>query len=201
MKALKNYVYASYANISSLKYQNLKNKYFNLMPKYRQIQVNKFIKEEDKIRNIAVFALLLHLAELIGYKNKLDIKKDENQKPYILNNPFYFSLSHSGDYVFAAISDKPIGIDVQKRIKTKENLDKYVRFPNEKDDFYTLWCVKEAYTKLLGKGLEIPFQTIKFKDIKKEYLIKLFKIKNHQFAIACDKKTSSIKIQSRKLSY
>lgn len=93
-------------------------------------------------------------------------------KPYIWHVPWHYNLSHSGDYAALAISGAPVGIDIQQKRAYKDSLVK--RFFSEAEAaayeslfstdaqeyntvretfFYTLWCRKEAYGKLLGTGL------------------------------------------------
>lgn len=80
-------------------------------------------------------------------------------KPYICHVPWHYNLSHSGDYVALAVSDAPVGIDIQQMKPYSEALVK--RFFSEGEQqsvmgmtlFYTLWCRKEAYGKLKGTGL------------------------------------------------
>lgn len=100
-------------------------------------------------------------------------------KPYICQVSWHYNLSHSGDYVALAISDVPVGIDIQqmrpyrdslvKRFFAEEeaaayenllpeNISGRKRAEGQQGDsraafFYTLWCRKEAYGKLLGTGL------------------------------------------------
>lgn len=80
-------------------------------------------------------------------------------KPYIRHVPWHYNLSHSGDYAALAISDAPVGIDIQQMKPYRKTLVK--RFFSEEEQqsvmgmtlFYTLWCRKEAYGKLKGTGL------------------------------------------------
>lgn len=89
-------------------------------------------------------------------------------KPYFRDLPFYFNLSHSGDYVLCAISSEEIGADIQQHCgKEVEKLAG--RFFSEREAaaleqvgaerekrkklFYRLWTRKEAYGKLTGKGI------------------------------------------------
>jgi len=39
--------------------------------------------------------------------------KGENGKPYCLNYPYHFNVSHSKKYTVVAVSDKPIGVDIE----------------------------------------------------------------------------------------
>ena len=42
-----------------------------------------------------------------------EIKRNENGKPYVSGNPVYFSISHSAGRAMIALSDKPVGIDLE----------------------------------------------------------------------------------------
>lgn len=87
-------------------------------------------------------------------------------KPYIKNLPWYFSMSHSGEYVFCAVSDEEIGADIQM-CKPLKNHHLEKRYFTEREQqllewkteeerqkiFYRLWTKKEAYGKLTGDGI------------------------------------------------
>lgn len=92
----------------------------------------------------------------------------KNGKPYFRDLPFYFSLSHSGDYVFCALSTEEIGADIQqhrKRPGRDQRRHLADRFFSEEEKraleasgesaalFYRLWARKEALGKLTGKGV------------------------------------------------
>lgn len=87
-------------------------------------------------------------------------------KPYFKNLPWFFSLSHSGEYVFCAVSEKEIGADIQmcKPLKNHHLEKRYFtereqQLLEEKSEkerqnlFYRLWTKKEAYGKLTGDGI------------------------------------------------
>lgn len=86
-------------------------------------------------------------------------------KPYFRDNPFYFNLSHSGDYVFCVLSCAEVGADIQKHQNyNNEHLARRFFSPQEivalqncregQDAlFYRLWTRKEAYGKLTGEGI------------------------------------------------
>lgn len=98
--------------------------------------------------------------------SEIDIIKSEKGKPYLKNiSNLFFNISHSGNWVVVAISDKEIGIDVEKikRINIRIAERFFSNSENEflkglkgaeKDKcFFDLWTLKESYLKLLGKGL------------------------------------------------
>ena len=79
----------------------------------------------------------------------------------------YFSISHSGNYVCVAVSDAPIGVDIQKyngekaldvakKFFTEEEKRRLAESDNKIDCFYLTWCKKEA----LWKSLDVQPPTI-----------------------------------------
>lgn len=100
----------------------------------------------------------------------LTIVKDPKGKPFFASYPACLSISHSGPYEVIAISDMPIGIDLQEhRAMDFEKLAKRFFHPEEIDfirrgkgtdeasRFYTVWCAKEAYVKYTGTGIDGNF--------------------------------------------
>lgn len=88
----------------------------------------------------------------------------EHRKPYLPDFPdVHFNISHSGKYVVCAVSDKPVGIDIQKI--GEYNSDVAKRVCNEKElkqieissdsasEFTKLWTQKEAVLKMYGTGI------------------------------------------------
>lgn len=79
---------------------------------------------------------------------------------------FYFSLSHSGDYVLCSVADREIGADIQqtgsrvketmlRRVMTEKEIKAYncLKDEDKKKAFYRCWTIKESYCKLTGRGL------------------------------------------------
>lgn len=88
----------------------------------------------------------------------------ENGKPYFKNYPYYFSLSHSGDYVVCALSGREVGADLQihraadlerlaVRYFSPAEIDAFRQAGDREAFFFRLWARKEAYGKLTGKGI------------------------------------------------
>lgn len=76
----------------------------------------------------------------------------------------YSNVSHSGEYVAVAVSNTPVGVDVEKKNRSvSERLKERVLNEAEKewintqerpeDAFIQLWTLKEAYGKALRKGI------------------------------------------------
>lgn len=109
---------------------------------------------------------LAQLLESIFAPQSLTVAYGDKGKPYIPHVPWHYNLSHSGDYAALAISDTPVGMDIQqmrpyrdalvKRFFSEDEAAAYESLVSrdiQKTLFYTLWCRKEAYGKLKGTGL------------------------------------------------
>ena len=90
----------------------------------------------------------------------LDIAANENGKPYLTAVPaVHFSLSHSAAWAVCAVSDHPVGVDIQQCRSFKPNIADRFFHPDEvqylsslspaerENAFYTLWALKESYVK------------------------------------------------------
>ena len=98
----------------------------------------------------------------------------ENGKPYVENKGVQFNISHSHGMVACAVSDAPIGIDIEK-IEAKEisiiiGIAKHWFCENEQnyifdrefssESFLYVWTRKEELAKLSG----LPFATVSVRD-------------------------------------
>lgn len=130
---------------------------YNRLPSEQRKKI-KALKPDDIKRTLAGRLLLFNMADSCYGKNDVTVHYGENGKP--LTDFCFFSISHSGDYAVCAVSDKPIGADIQKTggfkrreryILFTENESRYVNeSENPTDAFYTLWTMKEAYVKANG---------------------------------------------------
>ncbi len=90
---------------------------------------------------------------------------NEHGKPYLTNAPYFFSLAHSGTLTAVAVSEKEVGLDVEKR--TEKNYPAVVSRLTEREkteDFFTVWTAKEAYVKLRGFSLASELKELCFYD-------------------------------------
>ncbi len=82
----------------------------------------------------------------------------EKGKPGFADIPLFFSLSHSGDVCAAALSDLPVGVDIERCARpVRPGLAERSMTAAEKEafdgDFIRLWCRKEALAKMTGEGI------------------------------------------------
>ncbi|MEG0795873.1 MAG: 4'-phosphopantetheinyl transferase superfamily protein [Odoribacter sp.] len=98
------------------------------------------------------------------------IVKGEHGKPYVEGEAqsVFFNLSHSGDYIVCALSDREIGVDIERKGKARLAVARRFFHPEEiqqleglsgkeQDDlFFGYWSVKESFLKYTGSGLSTP---------------------------------------------
>ena len=121
----------------------------------------------DRQRDLSLCAELLlidALNDLSPVALPLDIYTERGGKPRLREGPC-FSLSHSGELAFCALSDAELGADVQKlperepeprlleRCLSESERQMYLKSGNRLALFTILWSLKESYAKMDGAGL------------------------------------------------
>ena len=101
-----------------------------------------------------VVALLEHAVfQLFGIKLP-EIKKTVTGKPYFPERPdIFFSLSHTTTHLLAAVSDSPVGADIETIRPVRAGVSERVCAPPElrQFDFFELWVLKESFIKVTGE--------------------------------------------------
>ncbi len=153
---------------------------FNSLPKSQKEKISRYKQEKRKQVSIIGAILLKELLKnrQIKYEN-IEIYQNEYGKPYLKNHALYYNISHSFDYVITIISEKEIGIDIEKIRKTPKNTPRYFATPKEQEYIFSskekieerifqIYTLKEAYFKMQGTNLnhllDVEFQ-IKGKEI------------------------------------
>lgn len=102
------------------------------------------------------YSLLAYaIVEYWGCETLPEIVVDVNGKPYFHDHPdWHFSLSHTGTHVLAAISDQPIGADIesQRDLTGRLILNTMDEHESKHFGFLDLWVLRESLYKLQGKG-------------------------------------------------
>ncbi len=135
----------------------------------RRNKIENMVKEENKRLSLAAGLLLRHAFFSVNQLSLYnEIKTTDKGKPFLPNQEFFFSLSHSGRLAICGFSKQPIGCDIErireklpgvKNIFSKEEEETFL-FLNDtekKQFFFQLWTAKESVTKWMGKGIGYPF--------------------------------------------
>lgn len=87
-------------------------------------------------------------------------------KPYFTRGNLHFSITHTPNHVFCALSEKPVGIDAEELTRVvKPALAEKLLSPSEKARYdraadkpralLTFWVLKEAWGKCTGHGMQL----------------------------------------------
>lgn len=154
-----------------------------ISPERRKV-IEKYVFEKNKIQSMIAELLLRYILRTQYGMNREEIEFEYSEygKPFLKGRykQICFNLSHSGDFVVCSVGTSNMGIDVERLKKDKISFARRVLSEEEKqvwerkgiDEqirmFYRLWTLKESYSKYVGKGLTIPFETLSFKQEGKE---------------------------------
>lgn len=98
------------------------------------------------------------------------------EKPFLANLPgVHFNISHSGDYAVCAVSDAPVGCDIEIIKPFRENVAKRCFSPEENAAldaltdtaakealFFRFWTLKESFLKAVGCGITGKLSSVSF---------------------------------------
>lgn len=149
----------------------------NALDPQKRARVEKIRQRKAKMRTVFADDLVRTLlSEALGCeKSKVSFAYGEFGKPLLKDGSYYFNISHCEDIVVAAVSDRPIGIDVERIREISPFIAKKYFSPNEqiylfghtprdfdyervlspeaRMRFFELWTAKEAYLKCRGTGM------------------------------------------------
>ncbi len=149
------------------------------LPEWRRKQVLAYKNDMGRRQSLLAYRLLCQgLREEYGIMEQPTFVYNEHGKPSLALPPtggdgegLYFSLSHCKEGVCCAISDRPVGIDIESA--SRKISDCVIRYSmnegeqaliRESDDpqrtFLRLWTQKEAVLKRLGTGIRDDMRDI-----------------------------------------
>jgi 4'-phosphopantetheinyl transferase len=144
-------------------------------------------KENAYLSLFAEFLVRYVLIQNYQINNKdIQLKYNEDGKPELAGiKNLHFNISHSGQWIVAAIDSSPVGIDIEhvaqidislfKNLFSSEEYCSLIEktIPAQVPFFYELWTLKESYIKQTGAGLSLPLDyfTMQVSDNKQVALI------------------------------
>ena len=155
---------------SSDNFNTLKTYFYKYLTKEEIENLQRYKEERDKIIHVISYSIpKITLAKKLNISPiEIEIVRKENERPYYKDYTNYFySISHSGSFLGFVLSKNNVGLDIEQREKRSLNALKYVASEEEInecqnfDDKYELWTFKEAYSKLIGKGISKDLINIK----------------------------------------
>lgn len=140
------------------------------LPAERCDKIHKQKQVQKRRQSVAAGLLLKRVLSIYGISED-GIRLGEHGKPEI--EGIHFNLSHSGDFVVCAVSERyPVGCDIEAVKKMDERVaerffgsteNEYLNSISEEkrdEEFIRLWTLKESYLKMTGEGLSVPLNDI-----------------------------------------
>jgi len=127
----------------------------NLVSERRRIKALRLPTRRARANSLAAELLARRALAEFGLSPEL-LCFDTKGRPCVRENAAYISLSHSGEYVACAISDRAVGVDVQKIKPVSSRVIRRVCSAQEtaaldREDpdraFTCVWALKEAWRK------------------------------------------------------
>lgn len=134
------------------------------LPEYRLRKARRYRRREDMVNCVVSYFLLGHILKK-HFGEELPSTPEFNQygKPLFGKLGIEASISHCSGGVCCAVSDKPVGADIEKVITDYQGIMGSVLSDNERlllqisdhpeRSFTEFWTMKEAYLKMKGTGL------------------------------------------------
>ena len=130
----------------------------------RKAHIDRLKQPEDRKRSLLATEIVRQLVP------KATLETDTEGRPYLRDSACYVSISHSAEAVACAVSERPVGIDVEKIKPVKTALVDYVCLPQEREyvaareasvvtdretllRFFEVWTGKEACFKKTGGAM------------------------------------------------
>ncbi|MGB5324450.1 MAG: 4'-phosphopantetheinyl transferase superfamily protein [Pseudomonadales bacterium] len=171
---------------------DLRQRYWQLLDNTERARNQRFRFRADRDRHLLGRALLrVSLAEWLGLEpHALPLAVDEYGKPFLdaacmrgagnageQIDALHFNLSHSGDWVVAALAPWPVGVDVEHTERKNDvlsvarhyffgaELAELHSFPEQeqRERFFDYWTLKEAYMKARGEGIALGLENFGFR--------------------------------------
>ena len=197
----------AYCNVEDL---DLKKGYESVSDE-RKEKIDFYRFDKDKKLSCGVYLLLQKLLKEENILNPI-FKTEKYEKPYISNyEDIHFNLSHSGNTVCCAISDKEIGCDVEfidheinldiaKNYFFNSEYENIMKSDNLSDEFFKYWVLKESYMKYTGLGFNLELNSfeilineeIKLKNDKENIKFSLFDIGDYKIGCASQYKADNV---------
>ena len=155
------------ASTEPLSDETVFNRLYAMATEVRKKKIDRYRFLRDRMQSLAAEGLLLFARKEAGLPaSAFAYAYGKNGKPYFADAPeLCFNLSHSGNFVMLAVSDAPIGCDIERIRTADDRVARHIMTPeefaafcaceeSERDAHFTgLWTAKESYLKACGEGI------------------------------------------------
>lgn len=176
-------IYVCFADVSDIdiKSENIRS----VLSKKRICRIDEIKKETAKRLSAGAELMLVNaVRKKLPYAAvPVEYETGEYGKPYFIGiDNAYFSLSHSGNVAICALTDAPVGVDVQSERRPNMALAKrffseieYKAVDSEPEIMFNrIWTRKEAAAKADGRGIAIGLRSLDVIDSKVKHSGRLY---------------------------
>lgn len=163
----------AYCKTTDFSKTQLQQLYLRLSPS-RKARIDRLRREEDKLRSLAAELLVYRLLENHYGITSAKLHCKDNGQPYLPDCGLHVSISHCGEALACAVSETPVGIDIERIRPIDLRICRHTCVPEElayllgdqqteelgdcSDPdtlrrFFEIWTAKEAYYKKCGTGI------------------------------------------------
>jgi len=157
-------------DIWKIKVRDISSVSENILSNNERIKASRFLHTKDRVnftcRRSALRILLSRYIDIPP--SEIEFISGENKKPELSSelSKIRFNVSHSGELALIAISDSPIGVDIEriepgfkyadilKHSFSELEISGIEQAADSREVFFRLWTRKEALTKASSKGLD-----------------------------------------------
>lgn len=152
-------------NTDCLQAKDLFDACYAMLPSFRKEKVDRLENVEKKALSMGAFLLLTEALKKRDIPpEKIAFTYNANGKPSLTLFPnVHFNFSHSGSRVLCAVSDLPVGCDVERirpaspsladRFFTPIEQEQIAKASDRQKMFFRLWTLKESFIKATGQSL------------------------------------------------
>jgi len=168
----------------------LKNTVELALDEYKRLLQHVSLEKQERIRRFYIFLdaqnclmgdilARMEICQITGLRNEeLEFAVNLYGKPFLKNKPqIHYNLSHAGSFISCALSDQPVGIDIEcikeidmriaDRFFTAQETAHILSAPEDmrkRQRFFEVWTKKESRIKWEGKGLTKPLNSFSTLD-------------------------------------
>lgn len=178
------YLYAT--NVSTLQDPLENSKIMEGLPEERKSKILNCRQKHKRLQSLGAGLLLSKV--LKQYKVPMEtLRTDSSGKPVV--EGICFNLSHSGDIVICAVSEKSVGCDIERVKDAPKQMAKRMFSVEERKclqqvsgesynrEFFRIWTRKESFLKMTGTGIRGSIAELEFRDCYiKEYTMPEYQI-------------------------
>ena len=150
---------------------DLQKVYRQLSPS-RKVHIDRFHRQEDKNRSLVGERLVQQLLQTYYGITGATLHRGETGQPYLTGCDLYVSISHCEEMIACAVSEVPVGIDIERLrpidrklcakvcvaeeqhyVLRDEEAEGLCEDPQILQRFFEVWTGKEAWFKKCGTGI------------------------------------------------